>query len=170
MRLTFDDGPSLHTLDVLEILEAAEVRGTFFLVGKNVEAHPEIARAIAAAGHAIGNHSQTHGRLSQLPDDEIREELERCNAALEAAGLPHPTLFRPPYGATDDRVVAIAADLGMEQVLWDVDPEDWREAATPEGVARHVGENAGDDSRVLVHDGRGDRSTTVAALRLLLEQ
>lgn len=167
VELTFDDGPSEHTLPILELLEAAGVKATFFMVGQEVEKHPDVARRVLEAGHRVGNHSHSHPRLAELPDGAVRKELRRCADALAAAGIPKPRVCRPPYGSTDERVERLIRAEGMEQVLWDVDPEDW-EATDAEQILARVREQAGRGPVLLLHDGRGDRSATVAAVRLLL--
>ncbi|MGE0405291.1 MAG: polysaccharide deacetylase family protein [Candidatus Korobacteraceae bacterium] len=99
LALTFDDGPSDPcTLRLLEVLARHEVRATFFMIGRAVEHHPEIARAVASAGHSIGNHTFTHSLLTLLPATRICAEIEGCDRVLrEIIGRPS-VLFRPPYG------------------------------------------------------------------------
>lgn len=171
MRLTFDDGPSENTQQLLPVLAQAGMTATFFMVGESVEERPDLVREVLQAGHAIGNHSYSHPRLTDLDDEGVRGELRRCTAALERAGAPRPELCRPPYGRTDDRVRRIIAAEGMEQVLWDVDVRDWEAKVTPEQIEQRISEQlakAPSDPIVLLHDGRGDRTPTVAAVRSML--
>jgi peptidoglycan/xylan/chitin deacetylase (PgdA/CDA1 family) len=168
IALTFDDGPAVpETATLLEYLAQYKARATFFVVGQNAAAHPDILRAETAAGHEVANHSWSHPDLTQLTAAEVTSQLERTSAAIKAATGKEPTLFRPPYGAINDTVKS-ATDLSP--VLWDVDPEDWkyRDAAK---VAQTVIAQAGPNEVVLVHD---IHPTSVAAvpeiLRALTEQ
>ena len=167
MRLTFDDGPSEHTLPILDLLDARGMQGTFFVVGEAVEEYPEIVLEAHRRGHLIGNHSFSHPPLTSLDLDGVRSELERCTAAIVATGAPAPTLFRPPYGATSPEIWELAAALGMAQVLWHIDPRDYEQPPAEE-IVRRAREAAEPWKILLLHDGRGDRSSTVEAVRLLL--
>ena len=169
LQLTFDDGPSEHTLAVLDLLAEASVRATFFMVGTEVAERPEIAQRVHADGHTIGNHSHSHPRLADLDDDGVRGELRGCAEALAAAGIPKPTVCRPPYGSTDERVERLIQAEGMKQMLWDVDPEDWS-SKDPAEILRRIDEQAWRGPVLLLHDGRGERSATVAALAELLRR
>jgi peptidoglycan/xylan/chitin deacetylase (PgdA/CDA1 family) len=162
IALTFDDGPAVpETATLLEYLAQYKARATFFVVGQNAAAHPDILRAEAEAGHEIGNHSWSHPDLTQLTAAEVASQLERTSAAIKSATGKEPTLFRPPYGAINDTVKS-ATDLSP--VLWDVDPEDWkyRDAAK---VAQTVIAQAGPNEVVLVHD---IHPTSVAAVPEIL--
>ncbi|MDQ3728590.1 MAG: polysaccharide deacetylase family protein [Actinomycetota bacterium] len=173
MRLTFDDGPSVHTEELLPILRVAGVKATFFMVGENVERHPELAHRVYQDGHRIGNHSHTHPPLTSLEHEAIRDELRRCNEALGRAGVPSPTVCRPPYGDTADEVRRVIEMEGMKQVLWDVDPRDWEGDVSTEAILERIAKQlpeAPANPVVLLHDGRGVRSATVEAVRLLLDE
>jgi peptidoglycan/xylan/chitin deacetylase (PgdA/CDA1 family) len=151
VALTFDDGPGRHTARLLEVLAAQDVRATFFLVGREVLAHPDLARAQAAAGHAIGNHSFTHPDLTTLDAAHLADEIDRTSDAIAAATGVRPTLARPPYGATDPAVAAALGERGLVEVLWDVDTGDWKgqDAAT---TARNALSGADDGAVILMHD------------------
>ncbi len=171
MRFTFDDGPARYTEELLPILASAGVKATFFMVGEGVERRPELARRVWEAGHGIGNHSHTHAALPSLSQDGVRDELRRCEAALNLAGVPSPAVCRPPYGETDDQVRQIIEAEGMEQVLWDVDPRDWEAGVSAGDVLKRIAAQlpgAPPDPVLLLHDGRGDRSATVEAVRRML--
>ena len=124
IALTFDDGPGPYTAQLLDELAAEGVHATFFVVGQNAAAMPDLVRREAAEGHAIGNHTWDHGHLPTMGPEQIADEVDRTTAALAAAGVT-TDLVRPPYGETDDTVASVLADRGYGQVLWDVDTEDW---------------------------------------------
>ncbi|GAB3047630.1 hypothetical protein GCM10027053_01890 [Intrasporangium mesophilum] len=160
VALTFDDGPGRHTARLLDVLAAREVRVTFFLVGREVAARPDLARAQVAAGHVIGNHSFTHPDLTALGPGELADEIDRTSDAIAAATGSRPTLARPPFGATNPTVAGLLADRGLAQVLWDLDTEDWKgqDART---TTRTALEGARDGAVVLMHD---TQETTVDAV------
>lgn len=168
IALTYDDGPNdPHTLRLLEVLARHNVRATFFLIGRYVRQHPEIAREIAKAGHVVGNHTFTHPLLIFRSAADVRKELSECHAALQDAIGEHSNLFRPPFGGRRPATLRIARELGLTTVMWNVTGYDWNAppAAVIEGkVARQV--RGGDV--ILLHDGGhkqfgADRSQTVLA-------
>jgi peptidoglycan/xylan/chitin deacetylase (PgdA/CDA1 family) len=167
--LTFDDGPDpAWTPKVLWLLERAHVHATFCLVGRHVAKYPQLARAIVARGHTLCNHTWSHDeQLSQRPPGVLRSELARTQEAVRRATGITPRLFRAPGGAWSGAVLQEAHRQGMSPLMWQVDPRDW---ARP-GVRHIVGvvlASLRPGALVLLHDGGGDRSETVAALRYLL--
>lgn len=151
--LTFDDGPHpTNTPRLLKILRDRNIKGTFFLVGKNAKAYPALVRQIIAEGHEIGNHTWTHGSLTGMSDDQIRKELKMsADAVFEAAGY-RPQTLRPPYGAVNARVKdLIFSEFGYPTIMWSVDPQDWRRPGVSVVTSRLVnGVRPG--SILLVHD------------------
>jgi peptidoglycan/xylan/chitin deacetylase (PgdA/CDA1 family)/uncharacterized caspase-like protein/Flp pilus assembly protein TadD len=136
--LTFDDGPSSkYTPVVLEILKRHGVRGVFFEVGRNIGKAEGESRDILAAGHALANHSFSHAFLPKLDDDALNHQLVDTNAALETAVKQKPVLFRPPYGARNDKILAAASALGMKTILWNIDSQDWADPI-PQSIASRV--------------------------------
>ena len=180
LALTYDDGPNdPHTLRLLDVLANHEAKATFFLIGKYVRQRPEIARAIQASGHTIGNHTYTHPNLIFVSAARLQQELGDCRKALEdAIGAPAP-LFRPPFGGRRPNVLRTARHLGMEPVMWSVTGFDWS-AKSSDAIVRKVVSQI--DSRrrkqgeiVLLHDGGhlafgADRAYTVEATRVLLKK
>ncbi|MEQ7126348.1 polysaccharide deacetylase family protein [Actinopolymorpha sp. B11F2] len=161
MFLTFDDGPSVkYTPQILRILAKYKAPATFFALGDASNANPDIVKQIRAAGHTIGNHTHDHKSLPSLSDEDAREELQKG---------PASRCFRPPYGAINDDVRAIAADLRQEVVLWHVDPKDWDRPGADK-IEERVLKGVAPGAIVLFHDGGGDRSQTVTALERLLPQ
>src|SRR6266481_3602788 len=126
IALTYDDGPNdPHTLHLLDVLAEHHAKATFFLIGKYVRRRPDIARAIQAAGHAIGNHTYSHPNLIFLSASAVRQELEDCNKALEDALGASPVLFRPPFGGRRPAVLKTARSLGLAPIMWSVTAYDW---------------------------------------------
>lgn len=156
VALTFDDGPSSYTPEILKILRRKNVRATFFMLGSQVSADPATARRVLAAGHEIANHSTSHALLPGYDD------IRRASKTIRRVTGFQPCLFRPPYGALSSGVISNVRALRMKSVLWDVDTVDWSRPGT--GAIRSRAGNAGRGSIVLMHDGGGPRSQTVAAL------
>lgn len=120
---TFDDGPSENTMDLLDRLESPT---TFFVLGVNVVRRPEVFLEQLERGHLVGTHTWNHAYLPALTNKEIAAQIAWSMFAMNVTGEVLPKYFRPPYGATDDRVRAISSQFGLTTVLWDRDPMDWR--------------------------------------------
>lgn len=162
--LTFDDGPhATWTPKVLAILRKYGVRAVFFEIGRNVATAPTVTRSLRSAGMLIGNHTWSHPDLTLLSSASVTTELNRMESALGY----RPRCVRPPYGATNSRIQAIIAARGQRHILWTVDPRDWSRPGTTT-ILNRVLAGVRDGARVLLHDGGGDRSQTVAALDLLI--
>jgi peptidoglycan/xylan/chitin deacetylase (PgdA/CDA1 family) len=168
IALTIDDGPSpAYTPQVLDLLAEYHVTATFSMIGIHVAAYPHLARAVAKAGHRIANHTWAHVDLAGLPARSVHGQLSRASDAIHAATGARPALFRAPYGAWTPTVIRQCEQMRMLPVDWSVDPRDW---ARP-GVRRIVRDIMGKTrpgSIILEHDGGGNRSQTVAALRIVL--
>lgn len=161
--LTFDDGPNPpDTPDLLDLLAREGVPAVFFLVGERVVEHPDLVARIAADGHVLGNHSWRHDDLGDASPDDVRADLARTLDAIHDAvpGAPVP-YWRAPFGswgATAD----VAAGLGMRSMGWHTAVEDWVPPGVDELVRRM--EAVAPGGVILLHDGGGDRSQTVAAV------
>lgn len=168
IALTFDDGPHPRlTREILQILADYGVKATFFMVGVNVRSYPEVAREVIAAGHEVGNHTQTHPRLPRLSESALLEEVQECEDVLEELCEYRPHLFRPPQGILNDAVQFCGEAGDYSVILWSLDTRDWEckdERQIVESVLRSV--HAGDI--VLMHDYIGTGSRTPQALRKLL--
>ncbi|HEY4568495.1 MAG TPA: polysaccharide deacetylase family protein [Kribbella sp.] len=155
LYLTFDDGPQHEwTPKVLQVLRKHNAHATFFVLGIQVAQYPELVTAERAAGHRIGNHTWDHKTLTLLPDAKVRQEI--------ATGVKSKCL-RPPTGATNAKIEAIAAAYHQRQVLWDVDTNDWEKPGTAT-IEHAILAGARPGAIILMHDGGGNRSQTVAAL------
>ncbi|MFF0344500.1 polysaccharide deacetylase family protein [Kribbella sp. NPDC004875] len=155
LYLTFDDGPQHEwTPKVLQVLRKHHAQATFFVLGIQVAQYPELVAAERAAGHHVGNHTFDHKTLTLLPDAKIRQEI--------GTGVKSKCL-RPPTGATNAKIQAIAAAYHQRQVLWDVDTLDWEKPGTAH-IEHAIMSGARPGAIILMHDGGGNRSQTVAAL------
>jgi len=160
VALTFDDGPGSYTRRLLKTLDRLDAPAAFFMLGQQVDAFPQTARALARAGHELSVHTWTHRDLTQLSRGQIRSEISRTVAVIEEATGVAPTWFRPPYGATNDRVSAAARRAGLPQVHWSVDTLDWRDRDAGVVTRRALCETTA-GSIVLMHD---IHETTVEAV------
>ena len=153
LALTFDDGPHPElTPRLLDILRHEGVRATFYVIGRNVQTYPEIARRIVAEGHEIANHSWSHPRLTALSSARLRSELSQTSDVIQRVTGRRPTNMRPPYGAINDRVrQAIYRDHGLDVIMWSVDPLDWKRPGA-EVVRRRMVEGAAPGGILLAHD------------------
>ena len=169
--LTFDDGPHpTWTPEVLDVLARYDVTATFFVLGLNVSRYPQIIERMVDAGHEAENHTFDHIWLSKAAREDIISQVTRTDDALHAvAGTRVDPIecLRPPYAATNERAVRTAAELGKSIVLWSIDPQDWRRPPA-EQISSHVLANVRPGAIILMHDGGGERSQTVAALETVL--
>jgi peptidoglycan/xylan/chitin deacetylase (PgdA/CDA1 family) len=175
IALTYDDGPNdPHTLKLLEVLAKHKVRATFFMIGRYVRQRPDIARAVAEAGHAVGNHTFTHPLLIFKSAAETRTELFDCRQALQDAIGKPAKLFRPPFGGRRPATLRIARSLGLEPVMWNVTGYDWNAPPAAE-IERKVARQVRGGDVILLHDGGhrtmgADRSQTVIATDNLIQR
>jgi peptidoglycan/xylan/chitin deacetylase (PgdA/CDA1 family) len=176
VALTFDDGPHPEgTPRMLEALEEAGVRATFFLVGEQVERRPQLAAEIVAAGHEAAVHCHRHRNLMRLPPPAVHADLARAAAAIADATGVEPRRYRPPYGILTAPAFRCARRRGWEIVLWRRDGRDWRAGAAPESIARRLVGRARGGDVLLLHDADwysapGSWRRTAAALELVLER
>ena len=170
IAITFDDGPHpTLTPRILEILERYGVSATFFMVGRNVINYPDAARAVLAAGHEIGNHTFTHGRVAALNEATLAEEIGRCEDALEELCEYRPHLFRPPEGALTEALMRCTETGDYRVVLWSLDTRDWENKNADEIVAC-VLQRIKPGDIILMHDYIGRKSKTPEALERLLPE
>jgi peptidoglycan/xylan/chitin deacetylase (PgdA/CDA1 family) len=164
VALTFDDGPDpATTLRIAGILKAHQARGTFFVIGALAEAHPDVVRRLRVEGMSVGNHTYDHPFLDQLDVGHVQKELQETNDILAGLAGPAPVLFRAPYGRTNPTVEASVRRLGMTEVLWTYDSDDY-DHVPPEHLVE-VARKARDGDVLLFHDGL---QSTVDALPEIL--
>lgn len=157
VALTFDDGPTERTPEILRMLADLQVPATFYLVGDDLAAHPEHGAAIAAAGHEIGNHSYSHRRMVLVSGDTVRDEIERTDAEIRRTGYQGPITFRPPYGKKLWSLPNYLADHDRTTVTWDVEP-DSAGGATREAIVTDTLAQTRPGSIVLLHVMHGSES------------
>ena len=168
IALTIDDGPHpVYTPQVLALLARYRVTATFSMIGIEVQSHRSLAREVAAAGHLIANHTWTHLDLARLPAAAVTEQMSRATDVIHAATGRAPDLFRAPYGAWSPFVLAQCARAGLTPLGWSVDPRDWSRPGVSSIVA-NILRNTHAGSIILEHDGGGNRSQTVAALKIVI--
>jgi peptidoglycan-N-acetylglucosamine deacetylase len=168
IALTIDDGPSpVYTPQVLQLLAQYRVTATFSMIGTQVAAYPQLVRKVADAGHVIANHTWTHANLPGLSAPNVASQMTRASAAIQAAAGAAPRLFRAPYGAWSPAVIQQCERMQMVPLDWSVDPRDWSRPGVA-SIVSNIMANTRPGSIILEHDGGGNRSQTVAALRIVL--
>jgi len=151
VALTFDDGPSVHTGRILDALERYNGRATFFVLGNRVNSYRDTVIRAANLGNEIANHSHTHARLTNLSDNLVMEEIQSASTAIAAITGVSPPIYRPPFGATDERVVELSAELGYGIVKWTLDPLDWRDRDA-DTIYYRIMREVQDGSVIVLHD------------------
>lgn len=152
VALTFDAAwGSDKTLKIVEILNNAGIKGTFFLVGFWIEQNEDKVKAISDAGFDIGTHSSTHPKMSTLSQDKMKEELELSMNKIEKITGKPVKFFRPPFGDYSDSVLNVASGLGLKTIQWDVDTLDWKGLSANEILTR-VKQSVKNGSIILCHN------------------
>jgi peptidoglycan/xylan/chitin deacetylase (PgdA/CDA1 family) len=162
VALTYDDGPSDWTWGVSTTLKAFKLRATFFMMGSKVTQNPDTVKKVAADGHIVANHTFDHPRLTDLTSAAIKKEIVDTSSAIKTATGSNPRLFRPPYGATNNAIRAIAANVGMTEVIWTLDTNDWQGLTAQQTADVVSTAKAGDV--ILMHD---DSDIDVQAVPLI---
>lgn len=166
IALTFDDGPEIEsTTRILETLKAYDAKATFFMLGKNAQKYPELAKQVADQGHEVANHSITHADLNAVNRDRIHQEVTTSIQQIESATGKTPQLFRPPYGNYNDSVTQVAQTTEQTIVLWSIDTYDWKHR-NANVTYETVKNNVRPGSIILMHD---IHNTTADALPQVME-
>ncbi|WP_239582696.1 polysaccharide deacetylase family protein [Sutcliffiella tianshenii] len=176
--LSFDDGPDpAYTSEILDILDKYDVKGTFFIVGRNAMMHPQLVKRMHDEGHEIGNHTFTHPDITSITPSRLRMELNATQRLVQGITGHSMTLFRPPYiadtvlGSRKEQLpIMVTQDMGYTLARESIDSGDWQKISSKELVNRILDQlNAGKGNVILLHDAGGDRAITVEALPTLIE-
>lgn len=156
VALTFDDAPSNYSNEVLRILQNEQIKATIYMIGQNIEQHPKEAKAIAAAGMEIGNHSYSHPRFYFISQDEIDQEIQKTNALIRQTGYKGEITFRPPNGKKLFGLPYYLNQKGIKTIMWDVEPDTYVEATATDTektdfIVRHTLSNTHPGSIILLH-------------------
>lgn len=141
------------TSNLVKTLKKYDVPATFFLVGAWVDKYPESVKEIAKAGNEIGNHSNTHPYMTDLPKTKMIDEITSCNEKIKAIIGVTPVIFRPPYGDYDNIVVETVEECKMKTIQWSVDSHDWMDNATADSIYNRVVSKVQNGSIILMHNG-----------------
>ncbi len=165
IALSFDDGPHPRlTPVILDILAEYGVKATFFMVGENVGYYPDAARAVAEAGHEIGNHTFSHRRFGRMSEADLLREIHACEEAISTVSGSPVRWIRPPEGQLSEAMGRVLGDSDYRIILWDVDTRDWAHTP-PAEITRHILDTVQAGDIILMHDFIGHDSPTPAALR-----
>jgi peptidoglycan-N-acetylglucosamine deacetylase len=164
VALSFDDGPSIYTPQVLSILNHYGVHATFFEIGEEVASYPGNSRKVIASGDVIGNHTWSHPVLTTT---NVGRQVSRAETEIDRTTGYQPCLLRPPYGDGSPAVISAVRRLGLLTIIWDVDPRDWSLPGTS-AIVQRVLSAVRPGAIVVMHDGGGPRSETVQALQTIV--
>ena len=163
--LTFDDGPIPEvTPKVLAILDRYGVKATFFMVGENIDKHPDVFRQVIDAGHAVGNHTYNHLKGWKTPFDEYMENTDRCADRIQKTDL-----FRPPYGKATLRQRRALHRKGYRLIYWDILTRDYESTRTPEAMLAQIKRNVRPGSIINFHDSIKSNERMLTVLPQVIE-
>lgn len=166
VALTFDDGPSEYTKDIVDLLVEHEIGATFLFVGRHASRMPELAVYAEQNGMRVGNHSWDHHDLVLLSQKKMGSNIERSNKALEKIVDAPVTLFRPPYGSMDERLMDAVADMDMKLLMWNRDPKDWK-ARSAEEVVQYFRDTNPSGGIYVLHEKKVTLEALPAIIRIL---
>ncbi|MDQ0059348.1 polysaccharide deacetylase family protein [Paenibacillus harenae] len=171
LAMTFDDGPDeTYTPQLLQVLAAHGAKATFYMIGSSIEAYPDVARAVHSQGHEIGNHTYNHPYLTKIAHAERKEQLERTHALIIEITGSSPATFRPPYIDYNDEVAAEAAAMDYQMIgAVNMEAMDWAAPGVDHIVSKTM-EQVRNGGILIFHDGYGDRSQTVEAVKQLVPE
>jgi len=169
IALSFDDGPGVYTSQILDVLAKEGVNATFFEIGQNADAHPDITRQVREAGHEIEDHTYTHPDLSKLSSDAQSSEISKGREAIKNILSSYVVSWlRPPYGSYNDDTVNVLGQLGLKKMLWNVDTRDWS-GISADDIYNAAIAGARDGAIILMHDGVANSNETAAALPRIID-
>ena len=163
IAITFDDGPSNYTNEILNVLKKYDASGTFFVIGNKVEIYSDTMRRMVREGNEIGNHSYSHKWLTKLDQEELKEQIQLTQDIVKKVTGVTPRLLRPTYGAVNDK---LRNSTSLEVIMWDVDTRDW-ESHNIDTIVKKTIKNTKDGSIIIMHD---TKKQTVNILEQLLKK
>ncbi|MFC0238289.1 polysaccharide deacetylase family protein [Fictibacillus phosphorivorans] len=170
VALTFDDGPTDNTDEILTILKEEEVKATFFVTGREIEENLEDAKEIVAAGHELGNHSYSHERMVLKTPSYIKSEIERTDDLIRKAGYKGNIQFRPPYGKKLIGLPYYLDKHDRKTILWDIEPETYPEVASDSTkIVKHVSRNIQPGSIILLHVMYDSRTESMKSIKGIIK-
>lgn len=166
VALTFDDGPTPNgTTEILRVLDEAQVKATFFLIGSELEQNLAEGRKIAAAGHEVGNHSYSHVRMLLVSPAFVQQEIEKTDRLIRAAGYTQPIHFRPPYGKKLFALPWYLSKTGRKTITWDVEPDsNPKIAADARSIVEETRKQVSPGSIILLHAMYPNRQPSLQAV------
>ncbi len=171
VALTFDDGPTpAPTHELLSILGQEQVKATFFVIGAELEQHPELGKLIVSEGHELGNHSYSHERMVLKSPSFIRDEIERTDRLIHETGQEGSILFRPPYGKKLVLLPYYLSRQNRKTIMWDIEPDSYPEIAGESNrIVEYVLERTRPGSIILLHTMYGGREPSLQAVKGIIE-
>lgn len=168
VALTFDDGPhKKYTKEILDILKEYDIKATFFVVGRNAKAYPDIIKRMYEEGHEIGNHTYSHPRVKEESINDILNEIVETENLIEELTGHKTDLFRPPNGICTESVKTVAKERNYHIVLWTIDTLDWT-CKSSKDISKCVLNEVKDGSVILMHDFIAKNSPTPETLRIII--
>lgn len=164
VALTFDDGPSKYTKEIIDTLRKYEVGGTFFFIGNNVKKYPDYVQYVHSNGYSIGSHSQTHVQLSSISYEKQQDEISLSSKAIADITNEDVILFRPPYGAFDEHTEKIMQEYKQKMIIWNNDPKDWK-FRSADHIFKHIQESNSSGAIIILHENE----STLKALPRIIE-
>jgi peptidoglycan-N-acetylglucosamine deacetylase len=153
VSLSFDDGPSKYSTEIVDILKNYHVGGTFFFIGQNVKKYPDYVQYVHTNGFSIGNHSMTHSDFTNLSYEKQEKELLETNRLIEQIVHETIVLFRPPYGANNDDTIHLMKKKHSKMVLWNKDPKDWQNH-NPSQILHYIKSSHASGSIIVLHESQ----------------
>ncbi|MDQ0253329.1 peptidoglycan/xylan/chitin deacetylase (PgdA/CDA1 family) [Evansella vedderi] len=171
VAFTFDDGPHpIYTPQILEIFKEVSGKATFYMIGKHMLEHPEIVNNVVEQSHEIGNHTYSHPFLTKLSKDDCKEEIKESDSIIKKLTGQRAATFRPPYFDFNEDTVSIVQDFSYKMIgAVNMDAVDWEQPGVNHIVTKSRN-HIRNGSIFLFHDGLGDRSQTVEAVRILVKE